>query len=359
MADPHTNVVIWSSDWHRTNGQAIVTRRVVEGLTSVNWTFAVYRPGRSKALSSVLRATLILWRALLFDRVPIIYLVCSRSTFGFLRDLPALAAVLLRRRVIVHCHGSDIVDLLSCRRISSLARLLYRRCEIVVPTKHLVPDLELLGMPCIAVCENFVDLDLTAKTGPIAETENIFLVVWNSNIMSSKGFFDTAKAVELARARGVAVKLLSLGEPVGDSEMSAVEARQRLDALMGKDWFEYRGRVSPEEAITQTAKADVVVLPSRYSSECQPLSLIQAMCCGVAVIVADTPALRETVLDYPALILDDVSAECISNALERLQTRNDGIDDNIKKERQTAVLRARARFSKDRFDHEMLTILRG
>lgn len=359
MPDHSINVAIWSADWHGTNGQAIVTRHVVEGVKFVNWTFANYRVGHGRALSSVLRATLIIWWALLYDQVQVVYLVCSRSTFGFFRDFPALGAVLLRRRVVIHCHGSDIIDLLSCRKVSFLARLIYKRCEIVVPAKHLVADLKQLGILRINMCENFIVQHPKTTIDPTLQSGNKLLVVWNSNIMSSKGFFDTARAVELAFARGVTIKLLSLGEPLSDNEMSAAEVRQRLSALLDADWFDYRGTVSADEAIAYTAKADVVVLPSRYSSECQPLSLIQAMCYGVDVIVADTAALRDTVRDYPALILNNPTSENISNALERLQMQKADNNNDTKEKRQIAALRAQARFSKERFDRQMFEILRG
>ena len=44
-------------------------------------------------------------------------------------------------------------------------------------------------------------------------------------------------------------------------------------------------------------KHDIVVLLS--NNECQPMAIIEAMCCGLKLIVTDIPGIRNTVGDYP------------------------------------------------------------
>ena len=98
---------------------------MVEGQPKFRWIQAIYSGGRIRSLPTTLRATIVLWFALLLGKTETIYLVCSRSEGGFLRDVPALLPAVFGTRVIVHAHGSDIVDLLRRGRLSALARWLY------------------------------------------------------------------------------------------------------------------------------------------------------------------------------------------------------------------------------------------
>lgn len=349
-----TGISIWSSDYEAANGQAIVTRQVVNSQTRVTWRKAIYVAGSGGgAVASVLVAAIRLWVAIMTRRSTSAYVVCSRSTGGFIRDLPALILAQIGIRTIVHVHGSDIVDLLTRRRLSRLARWLYRPCVLVVPSGHLVEALDGLRFHSVHLCENFLPASGSASTLSQLQSDEGLLVVWNSNILASKGFFALAEGLRKTVCFKVPIRLVAMGAPMADAEMSLAEAEARLTDLRNEPWFKYLGPVSPEVAAATVANADLVALPSSYASECQPLAIIQAMCLGKQILIADTPALRATVGDYPSLVLDDSSPETIARALMIAveERKRDA------QARQQAALAAQDRFSVERFDRRMEEIL--
>ncbi|WP_157970212.1 glycosyltransferase family 4 protein [Pelagibacterium sediminicola] len=349
-------IALWSGDYTQTTGQALVTARVVRYQPSIKWREYVYHGVALRSVASWARAVCRLWWDIAFGRVKSLYLVCSRSNGGFLRDAPALLAAWAGVRIVVHAHGSDIVELLSDRRISPLAKALYAHCEIIVPSTHLLEPLRGVTAAPIHLCENYFAGDSTNGAGN--PESNTLTVLWNSNLMASKGFFDLVEAVRQIHAEGLAIRLISVGQSLADEEMSVSEAARRLDVLSTEEWFDYRGNVLPTVVVALIEEADVISLPSRYSSECQPLAVIQAMCAGKAIVVSDIPALRATLRDYPGHFVPVRSVAAIADALRNLYRRKQSAPAAFASSLEDAAAAARDRFSVRRFDRQMAAILR-
>jgi glycosyltransferase involved in cell wall biosynthesis len=201
------------------------------------------------------------------------------------------------------------------------------------------------------LCENFApsfDWHGSAKKTNDSEV----LIVWNSNVMASKGFFDVIEALKVARKSAVNLSVVVLGRPLSDNEMSAEECRAELGQLSKNSWIRYVGPVSAEDALNYTAMADLIVFPSRYASECQPLAIVQAMCAGCSIILSDTPALRATIDDYPAVFLTNPTVDDLT--LSILAVTRLGCPER----KSEAAASARDRFSVERFDKVMADVLR-
>lgn len=345
---------VWSADHRQTTGQALVTARVVG--RGGKWREYVYRGIGLRSVPSWCVGWLRLWIAAASNRLPTLYLVCSRSDGGFLRDVPALLCAFAGVRVVVHVHGSDITGLLLTKRpLSRLARALYARCEIVVPSAHLVEDLRAIKGATVHLCENF-DPAIPAA-GISASDGSVLTLCWNSNMMASKGFFDVAEAAKSAIAEGCSLRLVSIGSPIGDEELSRAGICARLASLRQNDWFDYRGILDPAAAAGLVATADVVALPSRYSAECQPLALIQAMCAGKEVVATDTPSLRATLGDYPARYVAPHCIAVLAAAFAALAREKAADPVGFAARNMPAAMVARQRFAADRFDRDIEAIL--
>ena len=343
--------VIWSPDYSQTNGQAIVTDFLVRSIDKINWKKFIYRPG----LSGIRMLPFIIFRLyvhLAFNRGSKVYVVSSRSFFGFIRDIPILSLSIFGFRVIVHCHGSDIVNLLSSGFLSPLARFLYRRCVIIVPSVHLLDQLSEQKFINVQVCENFVSSLVDYEIKNKVEEGKVFTVLWNSNILSSKGIFDVASAVMELNNQGYKIDLVVLGQVIPDEEMTLAKAKFKLDQFVEKKWFRYVGQV-PNDAVSAWLRiSNLVCLPSRYKSECQPMAIIQAMCHGLPLVLADTPALRTTLGEYPAIYVSSGNVEEIRNAI--IQSMELYADPKTLAD---SSLIARRRFSKERFVKSMFSLL--
>lgn len=350
-----SSYVIWSSDYSQTNGQAIVTDFVVRSMEEINWGKFIYQPG----FSGIWKLPLLIFRLYLHlatHRRSTVYVVASRSFFGFIRDIPILWLSMLGFRVIVHSHGSDIVTLLSSGFMSPFARFLYRRCVVIVPSEHLLDQLCELKCGNVRVCENFttvlMDYEIEIEIENEVSDNGSFTVLWNSNIISSKGIFDVATAVMELNDRGYQIELIALGQVVPDEEMTRAEAQCKLDQFAGEKWFRYVGRVPSDTVLAWLRISNVVCLPSRYRSECQPLAAIQAMCHGLPLVLADTPALQTTAGEYPAIYVQSGNVEEICSAI--IQSMESYADHKVLANN---ALKARRRFSKERFSKTMLSVL--
>ena len=344
-------VLMWSARFDVENGQAIVTRRVADRQDAVTWIKAIYEPGGGLML---LKAALSAVRALILialRRPAAVYAVGSRSTLGFVRDAPVLFTALFGVRVIVHVHGSDLPDLLARPGIGAVARALYRRCELIVPSAHLVPALEQLGCHSVQVCENF----MAENTSPIAApayADGALRLLWNSNLMASKGLREAVEGARMARQGGAALTLTVLGRPIADEEASASDMASYAQSLANESWIDTIGTVPAQEARERVAAHDAVLLPSRYSSECQPLALIEAMAAAREIIARDTPALRATLGDYPARFTNGTS-EAIAAQIEALKVEAEARAPGLRE----GAKAARRRFSPSRFDAEIAAVL--
>ena len=315
----------------------------------------VYRTGGLRSAIFWLAAICGLWRLALIGKVQQLYLVCSRSNGGFLRDLPAYLLVLFGCRVVVHTHGSDIVNLCQRPWIGGLARFFLSRCLLVLPSVHLESPLRDLGMTRIACCENFYEPSTEQLTEPQSEDTEIsqdISVLWNSNIMASKGFFIVAEAISKLVRSGHRVSMTVLGRCIGDEIMDVDKCASEFAVLRQEPWLSYVGQVSRKESMQLLSKADIVCLPSTYGSECQPLAIIEAMCAARSIIIANTSALSATVGSYPCFKVDvPVRPEVLANTMLRC------INESRGRELSEAAAAARERFSPERFDQEMGALL--
>jgi glycosyltransferase involved in cell wall biosynthesis len=357
-----TRLAIFCADYRKITGQALVTRRVVEHLLPQfkDGRLYVYTTGFSVcAVVSWLIAVVRFWFDLMTKPVSTIYVVCSRSNAGFLRDVPALILAHIGYKVIVHSHGSDIVGLLTSRMFSPFVRWLYAPCILIIPSPHLLAPLACVRLRELIVIENFS----TARPSTVVMHEcdpGISLrLLWNSNLMASKGAFDTLTAASSLKQDGFAVIVDVLGVPMADEEMSKECAMAEFDVHRNSGNICYHGSVPVEISRIFLEKADVVALPSRYVSECQPLSVIEAMCAGKALIVSDSPALSSTIADYPAEVVPLRNVSAIRQSLVILDKEKRSDPAAFFARRMAASAAAQRRFSVERFDMQMSNLFIG
>lgn len=351
-----SNVGVWSTSYDVINGQALVTKHVVEkvlpGICKARlYIFPI--GGGFRAICGWIIAWSRLWIDVLFRRIPRLYLVCSRSNLGFLRDVPALLTSIAGLRVVVHVHGSDLHDLLTSRIVSPLGRFLYTRCDVVVASQHQARLLSPFVRKAILI-ENYMSA-FRSDSGVLSHNMRGLSVLWNSNIMSTKGFFDLIDAARALQAEGMDIVVNSIGLLVPDAEMTAAELSERFKVVRKLSWFTYLGQVSQVRSVELLADADVVALPS--VSEAQPVTIIEAMCFGRGVIIANLPTLLATVGDYPCEIVRPKAVTELTEALRRLHQEKAADPVAFFERRSGPGMAAKERFSVDRFNHQILHVV--
>lgn len=306
------NVLVWAYSGTPQTGQSLVTDRTCLALERRG--FGVCRCSYKAGARGLLLLPFVWIKFFLTAakyRNLIVYISPSRSGFGFVRDLPVLVFALVRsRRVLAHIHGSDFGKLLGHRYVGKLAALLYKKCELILPSAHLVSEISESFVDRYHLIENpnFGSASYSSSCHESAE----FRLLWNSNVLASKGFIELVSGAQIAKGAIPGLQLRILGNVVGDGMLSAHEMRRFVDQSAQLTWIKVIGPVNHERSRRELVESDVVALPSY--SECQPLSIIEAMCAGRRLILSDIPALRYTCGAYPA-IFTEINSTAIANAL--------------------------------------------
>lgn len=345
---------VWHTKPTFVTGQDIVTDVVLNAFKSNCYIVNLSVSGSlSHQFFSVLVNTLKLAFGLLYlRRSATVYVVVSRSRLGFFRDIPALIVAQLGVHTVAHAHGSDVLEFLTHGKMAGFRRWIYQPVLMIVPSKHLVKDLVNLGLTRIRVVENPLPTLLqTEDLSVITTASSTLRMLWNSNVIGSKGFVEVANAVRFLVASGYQVHLTAFGRIMADDCCSATELRELIDRCVSEGMMTYLGVVTLEESIALYQGVDVICLPSRYKSECQPIALILAMCFGKAIVIADTPALRATVDGYPAVITAKIDPAGLGHSILQAVKEKSLTDMRVHS------LNSLSRFSRKRFIAEMAICL--
>lgn len=223
-----------------------------------------------------------------------VYLSISRTPLGFLRD--ALVIWLSRwfkAKLTVHLHGADfnVFYQSSSKPFKWLIRKSYERVAVGIVLGNSMyqefeafPNLVLHSVPNAASQEIEEQAKNTNDKCPLIQSP--LKVLYLSNLIPSKGILELIDAVEILWDEGLEIELDICGR-MGFSDL-VDDKVNRVRGLM-----RYNGAVHGHRKIEFLKKADIVCLPSYYPTEAQPLSLIEAMHFGCAIIFSDHNYLPE------------------------------------------------------------------
>ena len=300
-------MIIWAQNVTRVTGQSKITDAVIE--------LQLHKHLFKFSLSlSYFWNLFRLFMTVLREENNVVYFVPSRSKFGMIKDIPIVLLALFGVKIIGHLHGSDSIKFLEHVRKLLLMGNAYLKIIFISPSAIVTKELSKKSYKCVTV-ENFHNAENSIQSNFVQGLSEKFLpkdqhlIVWNSNIMASKGIFEVLGAVEKLNNEGVNVHLCVFGLPISDTEMNADQARRRLGFYTSKSYISYLGPRGKQDIDVLLRQAQTVVLPSRYPTECQPLGLIEAMLQDCNVIISNRDVLLETVGVYENAIIVDPTTE--------------------------------------------------
>lgn len=247
-----------------------------------------------------------------FGRGPV-YLTVAQSWTGFIRDMFFIRlARFMRRPIVLHIHGGNynqFVASLSGWQKSLVADALLSATRIIVLSTRLlhmldfVPDLKrrLRVVPNgVAMSDHPLEWRAQTKVRP-------FRVLFLSNLIESKGY------LALLRAAGILCQRYGLNSlefvfagrimtnPEDDREVTSIGTAQGLiDSIIAAQGIggcvSFPGVVSGDAKALLLESSDVLVLPTRYNNEGQPLAILEAMAFGLPVIATEYRAIPDMVV---------------------------------------------------------------
>lgn len=271
-----------------------------------------------------------LFKHLLIDRCDVIYMNVSQSKVGFLRDyLLVLVARLFRVKIVAHQFGAEESSLYG--NLSSFMRRRYLSIykyisQIVVEGEYMAKhfkEIDLLRNKVSVIpngLPNYEMLEAQPKRYKKGETFNI---LWLSNLIYSKGYFDVIKAVDLlVNKYGRNIHCTFCGRFMTSSDDPKCEdvdfKTQFFDYINNHQldaYIEYHEGVYGEEKSEIYKRSHVFVLPSYYFTEGQPISILEVMSRGIVPIVTKFRHIPMMVNEHCGFFVEPHSPEQIADAI--------------------------------------------
>lgn len=136
------------------------------------------------------------------------------------------------------------------------------------------------------------DINSTANKD-IVLIKNKLRVVWLSNFIRSKGWIILFNAA-LNLTKTHSVEFIFAGSPVADSSEQFIKSIFSTDS---SELIRYIGPIYGAEKDQLMSSADIFCLPTSYPIEALPVSILEAMSCGVPIISTNAGAILEAVDD--------------------------------------------------------------
>lgn len=240
-----------------------------------------------------------LWR-LFWCKSDVVYFTPSQTKAGNMRDLLFLKIIQWKNKTcLAHIHGGYYRHMVDCDCAGWQRKANYKAVKCLAGGIVLGQTLRnifegMLPDEKIFVCPNcvdniFVGLSLEKKLKDIVNGHTL-QILYLSNFIETKGYRDVLKLARMAQERGDADKYIFhfAGKFFEKAEMEYFKK-------YGSDLqnMVYHGVVSGKDKINLLNQCHILVLLSRYPNEGQPISILEAMGNGMAVITTDHAGIPE------------------------------------------------------------------
>ncbi len=301
------------------NGQSLVTKSVLDILVEADYE-VVFLPltnlNHGRSLSLILdKFTYYLKIIFRFLKQTvsgnyIIYLNGARSIGGTFRNVPFLIiSKILRNKTILHFHCGDIDDFVNSQN-KIVKFFLLSAYKLVDKLIILSPTLrknfsQIINKDNLVIIENGISSPFY-NSKVIRESEVIKLL-YLSNLILSKGYFDILIALDhiVNKLKFKNIECNFCGEfltSYDDPELNSIEKMKRdfhnyisQNNLINN--VNYKMQVLDEEKNKLLNESHILILPTNYSTEAQPLSIIEAISRGNVIISTNFRAIPDMVVD--------------------------------------------------------------
>lgn len=294
-------------------------------------------------------------KQIFIGKYDVVYMTSGQSFLGFMRFTPYMLICILKNIPYYnHIHGGyfrKMYDSQGKLKKILLNYFIKKASGMIVLGNSLRNIFEgIIPEDKIFVCENGVQDDVVATEEEIAEKIERYKkdtkkrVLYLSNLMVEKGILDLLKASESFSDEEIEFNLAGAIEP---SIKEIIE--EYLEKYPNK--IKYHGIVRGEQKKKLLLDNYIFILPTYYSNEGQPISILEAYATGCAVIT------DESVGGIKDIFIDNINGiTCINRNVENIYnsikniTQNKHFVDNYK------ILKKK--YTEEKFVKRIITILK-
>ena len=256
---------------------------------------------------------------------PVLWPSISPSPLGHARDrLTVVPAVGRAQPLVGVVHRGDFARLFTSPLTRASGRQLVRRlAALVFLTEHLaaacaehVPDAKRIVIPN-TIGDDVIPARSTVEARWRTRDAGAPLrLLYLSAMIPSKGYAAVLEATAQLQAHGVPVETTFVGR--WESTEAEAAFHRRIGALGLASVVDVRGGVGREAVGALHLGADLLVLPTTYPAEAQPLVVLEALAAGTPVLVSRHAGLPEMIEDgREGLFIRPDDPADIANAAQR------------------------------------------
>lgn len=227
---------------------------------------------------------------ILFSSYNKIYFIGSRSKLGFLRQLPFLAIAISKRiKIINHLHGAEFKKFYNESGIyKGIIKWVYENVDTsIVLLEEMKDQFKVFPKMKLEVVPNAVSKELENLDIVFPKEKRILFL---SNIMASKGIIEFLTAAKQLIKDDNSIRIDIAGDFISDIYLTKKQIKKNfLDLFEGlkKDFPErifYHGPISGTKKVDLLKSSSIFILPTYCPTEAYPISILEAMATGNAII---------------------------------------------------------------------------
>tara|TARA_R110001599_G_scaffold3083_1_gene17205 strand:- start:664 stop:1803 length:1140 start_codon:yes stop_codon:yes gene_type:complete len=274
----------------------------------------------------------------------VVYLTKGSTKSGFLRDLVLLIVKKFfskRTKFVVHLKGGnyDIFYERSSKLIKLWIRYFVKEVDLVIVLGDSLVKMYDFSPEIknkIIVVKNALPI-LPNSLGLHQKTEKI-IFLYLSNLIYSKGYTTIIEAAKILHDNGVrnfevvlAGEFMASPDDPKGYDFHAEMSRNIKNFNSNKyPYLKYVGKVNGETKSNLLREADILILPTNYHVEGQPVSIIEAMAYSCAIITTNYRSIPDIVDSHNALFIEFGNVPQLVSTMEKA-IKSPGMLDKMKK----------------------------
>lgn len=264
---------------------------------------------------------------ILFNKFDVVYITPAQSFIGFMKYIFfIMASKLSKTPCYIHFHGGYVrkmYDSVSERKKKIVAKYLNMSTGIIVLGNSLIKMLDgIVPKEKVFVCENGVqkefilnDNEFLSKQNRMKDSKKIN-ILYLSNLMKTKGILELLDACKIMKDNDINFKLNLAGAIEVEIEN---EVNRKMEELNG--FVKYHGLVKGEIKRNLLIENDIFCLPTYYPNEGQPISILEAMITGNAIVTTYQGGICDIFEDKVNGCVCEAKSKSIADAI--LKTKKD------------------------------------
>lgn len=295
-----------------------------------------------------------------FTSYDCVYFTCSRTYKGSLRDvLLILLARAKGAKVVNHLHGADL---------DRFYRSAYPLYQIVLSYAYAKIDTSIIllngmdkefasiapSMRTITVTNSY-GADFNGLEYRDKPTNEGLRLIYFSNLMYSKGITYLLEAFDELKGLFPDSCLDIVGKVIGDDHFSDHKMADLLKPYKNVEGIQFHDGLYGADKVDLLHKADIFVLPTFYKSEALPISMLEAMRAGTAIVVTKHNYLPDFFKNEMGEIVSAQDSGALVGAISKLAENRE----NLNKVKHYNYRFAKEHCGKARYIDRVHTIIRS